>query len=199
MQTFSTGEMKVLNSEYKVNLLDGFLSKSWLDYISFGKVGTGGWANEDGMIHCVKASYDLEDEPFTVSLLKHEAQHAMDLFRYHNMASEDLEYRAKLVELIYSSKRNLLNRFLHEADSSDPGNGHGLAADRIIAGFAKKRNGDELGALSIKEIQAVAGALFTESNKGDSREISRTLGDMRDENRFGGGSVSGWECCPQFG
>lgn len=35
----------------------------------------------------------------------------MDMARFENMPSEDLEYRAKLVELIYSSQRNLLQKF----------------------------------------------------------------------------------------
>lgn len=94
--------------DYAVKLLDGFIMLSWLDYISFGTLSTGGWSNGDGLIHCVKPKYDLESESFRVSLLKHEAQHASDQERYQGITSEDLEYRAKLVELIYSRERNLL-------------------------------------------------------------------------------------------
>lgn len=153
--------------EYTVRLLGGFLSKGWPDYISFGKLSPGGWADGDGIINCVKDSYDFEDESFTVSLLKHEAQHEADLSSYKNMSSEDLEYRAKLVELIYSEKRNLLVEFIHEADTSNPDNGHALAASRIAAEFAKKldRDHSELGALSIPEIQSAAKELFRISNE----------------------------------
>ncbi len=86
--------------DYAVKFLDGFIMKSWLDYISFGETGTGGWSNGDGLIHCVRAAWDLESEDFQVSLLKHEAQHAMDQVRYKDITNKELEYRAKLVELI---------------------------------------------------------------------------------------------------
>lgn len=149
--------------EYSVMLLDDFISKSWYDYISFGEISTGGWTDGDGIINCIESFYDFEDENFTVSLLKHEAQHAADLAKYKNMSSEDLEYRAKLVELIYSNKRNLLEQFMQEADTSDSNNGHALASHRIVEGFTKRKA--ELNELSIKEIQSIARELFRKSNE----------------------------------
>lgn len=151
---------------YTVRFLDGFLAKSWLDYLSFGAVSTGGWSDGDGIINCVKSSYDVESESFQVSLLKHEAQHAMDLSKYRNMSSEDLEYRAKLVELIYSGKRNLLTRFMYEAGTENAGNGHAQAAERLVEGFSEalRRGRGELCFLSIGQIQSVAKALFAQSN-----------------------------------
>lgn len=153
--------------QYTVRFLDGFLSKSWLDYISFGEVGTGGWTDADGIINCVKSAYDLQGERFTVSLLKHEAQHAMDLRAYPRISSEDLEYRAKLVELIYSSKRDLLAQLLNEADGTQASNGHCLASSRIAAEFESKQDRSRLAlsSLSIEEIQAIARNLFLESNQ----------------------------------
>ncbi|MBO5198772.1 MAG: hypothetical protein J6B85_09695 [Lachnospiraceae bacterium] len=151
--------------EYTVILLSDFISKGWIDYISFGEVGTGGWVDGDGIINCIKESYNLKDESFQVSLLKHEAQHAMDQLNYKNMSSEDLEYRAKLVELIYSRERNLLKQFIYEADSSKMNNGHSLASNRIIDEFAKKQNGEELEELSIEEIRSISKTLFKESNE----------------------------------
>ncbi len=152
--------------DYAVKLLDGFVMLSWLDYLSFGEVGTGGWSNGDGLIHCVKSGYDLDSEAFQVSLLKHEAQHAADHARFRGMSSEELEYRAKLVELICSSQRNLLDRFLLEADGARTGNGHGLAAERIAQGFEKRLNKDrrELSGLPAREVQAAARELFAASS-----------------------------------
>lgn len=149
--------------KYTVKLLDGFVCNSWCDYISFGAVGTGGWTGADGIVNCIKSCYNFEEESFTVSLLKHEAQHARDLANCKNMSSVDLEYRAKLVELIYSEKRNLLRRFAREADVSN-GNAHAIAANRIVENFAKKTCKD-ICALSIAEVQTFAQALFEESNK----------------------------------
>lgn len=150
---------------YTVKLLDGFITRSWIDYLSFGEIGTGGWADSDEIINCVKSSYDLESEAFKVSLLKHEAQHVRDLTNYKSMSSEDLEYRAKLVELIYSRERNLLEQFIREADTSDKGNGHAMASHRIVEGFMKllDKDNSELYLLPIEQVQMTAKALFEES------------------------------------
>lgn len=69
-------------AEYTVNILKGFVFRSWMDYLTFGRYGTGGWASPDGTINCVEQAYDFESERFLVSLLKHEAQHAMDMKRF---------------------------------------------------------------------------------------------------------------------
>lgn len=150
---------------YTVRLLDGFITRSWIDYLSFGAVGPGGWTDGDGYINCVKSAYDFESESFKVSLLKHEAQHARDLEMNKDMSSEDLEYRAKLVELIYSSERNLLQAFAQEADPSDKANGHAMAAYRIVRGFADCLGVDEIDptVISVEQIQAVAKMLFEKS------------------------------------
>lgn len=151
--------------EYAVKLLGGFVMESWLSYLTFGLSGTGGWSNGDGLIHCVKRHYDLESESFRVSLLKHEAQHASDQSRYPGMSSVDLEYWAKLVELIYSEERQLLGRFLQEADAANPSSAHGLAAERIVRGFARRQDGDGLAALPIETVRAAALELFRESSR----------------------------------
>lgn len=151
---------------YAVKLLDGFITKSWIDYLSLGEISPGGWTDGDGIINCVKSSYDFQSENFNVSLLKHEAQHVKDLARCKNMSSEDLEYRAKLVELIYSQERNLMEQFAQEADSADKSNGHTAAAGKILEEFARKleRSCEEIQSLPITQIQAAARELFEESN-----------------------------------
>lgn len=153
---------------YAVKLLDGFVVRSWMDYLSFGEIGPGGWTDDDGYINCVKSAWDFNSESFRVSLLKHEAQHARDLETDKNMSSENLEYRAKLVELIYSRERNLLKAFAQEADSSDKSNGHAMAAHRIIAGFADALDMDEAALIQIPiaQIQATAMELFRRSGNG---------------------------------
>jgi hypothetical protein len=151
---------------YTVKVLDGFVAKSWLDYRSFGKVSTGGWTDADGIINCVKTSYDFDSENFRVSLLKHEAQHARDLALQPDMPSALLEYRAKLVELIYSVERNLLAQLVREADSSDDSNGHSAAAHRIVSEYCKMldKTAVELGMLSVEQVQSVAKNLFDKSS-----------------------------------
>lgn len=158
---------------YSVKLLDSFLMRSWIDYLSFGEIGPGGWTDGDGYINCVKSAWDFESESFRVSLLKHEAQHAQDLKMNENMSSQDLEYRAKLVELIYSTERNLLCAFAQEAGASDPNNGHAMAAHRILQGFADKLGVDAVSPESIplEQIQTIARELF--ENSKDKRTPGR--------------------------
>lgn len=123
-------------AEYTVNILKGFVFRSWMDYLTFGKYGTGGWASEDGTIQCIESAYDFESEKFTVSLLKHEAQHAKDLKEYPDITPAELEYRAKLVELYYSSDWELLGKFLKMADADKVNDSHAMASMRIKEEFS---------------------------------------------------------------
>ena len=124
-------------AEYTVNILKGFVFRSWMDYLTFGRFGTGGWASPDGTINCIEQAYDFDSERFLVSLLKHEAQHTVDMRQFPGISSEELEYRAKLVELHYSRNLGLLQKFLSIADESKSNDGHALASARLKRGFAE--------------------------------------------------------------
>lgn len=129
------------NSQYKVNILRGFIMRSWMDYLTFGEFGTGGWTDADGTINCVDTAYDFESDEFKISLLKHEAQHSEDLRRWPNMESKDLEYRAKLVELAYWKDHKLLEKFVAEGDSDRVNDGHAQASAKItdeMRGYMQK-------------------------------------------------------------
>ena len=123
-------------AEYTVNILKGFVFRSWMDYLTCGRFGTGGWASPDGTINCIAQAYDFESERFLVSLLKHEAQHAVDMKRFPAITPAELEYRAKLVELHYSGDLGLLQKFVSEADESRADDSHAAASARIRREFA---------------------------------------------------------------
>lgn len=123
-------------AEYTVNILKGFVFRSWMDYLTFGMYGTRGWASPDGTINCIEQAYDFESERFLVSLLKHEAQHTVDMKQFPGITPAELEYRAKLVELHYSSDLGLLQKFLSEADESRASDSHAVASARIKLEFA---------------------------------------------------------------
>ena len=123
-------------AEYTVNILKGFVFRSWMDYLTFGRFGTGGWASPDGTINCIAQAYDFESERFLVSLLKHEAQHAVDMKRFPAITPAELEYRAKLVELHYSGDLGLLQKILSAADESRPNDSHAIASARLKREFA---------------------------------------------------------------
>lgn len=127
-----------------INIMDGFVSRSWLDFISFGATGTGGWASDSGELFCVRKSYKnkFDNISFKVSYLKHEAQHLSDykLFSHHEIKEDMigiyLEYRAKLTELIYYPNLKLLHSFIHEANE-DKNNSHSYAAHLIVKNLSK--------------------------------------------------------------
>lgn len=118
-------------ASYTVNILKGFVFRSWMDYLTFGRYGTDGWASSDGTINCIEQAYDFESERFLVSLLKHEAQHTVDMKRFPNITPTELEYRAKLVELHYANDLGLLQKFLSQADESRESDSHAMASARI--------------------------------------------------------------------
>ena len=129
-------ELPCGEAEYRVNILSGFVFRSWMDYLTFGRYGTSGWASPDGVINCIEQAYDFESERFRISLLKHEAQHTVDMKRFPGITPAELEYRAKLVELHYSSDVGLLQKFLSEADGSKTNDSHASASAMIESGFA---------------------------------------------------------------
>lgn len=126
--------------EVIINMMDGFISRSWLDFISFGKIGTGGWASESGELFCVKDSYKnkLNDLSFQISYLKHEAQHLSDYKLYGEIDSINLEYRAKLTELIYYPNLKLLHSFMNQSCNKDKKNTHSYASYLIISNLSKE-------------------------------------------------------------
>ena len=147
-------ELPDKTAEYTVNILKGFVFRSWMDYLTFGRYGTGGWASPDGTINCIEQAYDFESERFLVSLLKHEAQHTIDMKQFPGITPAELEYRAKLVELHYSNDLGLLQKFLSEADESKTDDSHAVASARIQQEFADTDQGELSG------IQARALELF---------------------------------------
>lgn len=161
-------ELPETTRTYRINMLRGFVFRSWMDYLTFGEKGTGGWTSPDGTINCVEKAYDVNSEKFRVSLLKHEAQHAEDYGRWNNIEPWELEYRAKLVELIYTQEMNLLEKFCREAIPERTGDSHAHATVRI------KSEMGELISADIAEIQARARALFAASSR-EMEDIYRNL------------------------
>ena len=146
-------------TEYTVNILKNFVFRGWMDYLTFGRYGTSGFASPDGTINCIEKAYDFESERFRVSLLKHEAQHIADMNRFSGITPAELEYRAKLVELCYSSNASLLQKFLSEANQSRADDSHAIASARIKSEFADTDQTD------ISRIQTRANELFCAHTK----------------------------------
>ena len=124
--------------------MDGFITGGWLDYFSLGKVGAGGWVTDKGATY-FKHKYDTTSEEFQVSLLKHEGQHFFDLKRHPKMQSADLEYRAKLVELIYYNDMKCFLNFLERKSNDDiRTHPHSYAERKIVQGLSNRIFGRDL-------------------------------------------------------
>ena len=98
--------------------------------------------SDDGAYY-FKDKYDIDSDEFQISLLKHEGQHFHDLKNNPKMSSGELEYRAKLVELIYYKDEKCLNVFLDRM-SDDPENPHMHANKRVIKDISKLLFSEEL-------------------------------------------------------
>ena len=123
-----------------VHFMHDFLIRGWLHWKTHGAQGAGGWYQQDNPdwpdgLYCVAERYaePVEDNPsFRVSLLGHEAQHVADHRAFPGLSSVELEYRAKLVELIgFETVDDRLRFFLTDA-ADDPERPHPLAAHQII-------------------------------------------------------------------
>lgn len=117
----------------KVVLLSGFVEQGWLHFATFGKHSVGGWAEKDSLYCIVKAYKNKFDgEAFRVSFLCHEAQHFYDNQNFPKLKQAELEYRAKLAELIAAKHtKRLISKFQSEANR-DPKLPHSYASWRVL-------------------------------------------------------------------
>lgn len=125
----------------KVVLLDEFTELGWLHFATFGRYYVGGWAKKDRLFCVLQAyKYNLKGEAFRVSYLNHEAQHFSDYKKFPKLAQADLEYRAKLAELITAKNiRRLIEKFRSEA-KRDPKFPHCYASWRLLKDLGTIQN-----------------------------------------------------------
>ena len=166
-----------------------FISRGWLSYLSLNKTGDAGWATSTS-VNYLAFDYFLFS-PHLKSLLKHEAQHLYDLRHYPDMKSADLEYRAKLVELIYYKNpmpmlhRHILGMMGNEDGNDRKTNPHGNANRRIAQALSRRlfdkeiETNRELWKRQKKKISTIAKELLDESTKGAAKwDISKTCAQL---------------------
>lgn len=164
-----------------VHFLDDFLLQGWKEFASLGLTSTTGWV-ENGDLYCVAWAYDTNSENFEVSYLKHEARHLLDLERYPQMDSVELEYRAKLTELAFAHRtaHRILQDFSEKA-AQNPASPHAMANWRVIRDTYWALFGEEMTEgpgdwleLKAGDINRVARALLVSNTEQHERE--RTTG-----------------------
>ena len=124
-----------------VVFIENYHLNGYDNYASMGSSQVGGWAlKESATLYCNKSDYDLTSEKFKVSYLKHESSHFTDLNEYPNLSSVDLEYRAKIIELMYCTEKTMYEiilQFLNGANSADRNHSHPYANFILIKNLSK--------------------------------------------------------------
>jgi hypothetical protein len=147
----------------KVFYLDGFVSRGWSSYLMCDKTGTGGWAKPEGLYVVVPGYESLSDETFRVSFLAHESQHYSDYVRFPGLAGWELEYRAKLVELVYANAtRNKVLSYFISSQGDDPADAHSYANRRVLAGLRARLGVATDAALSSVAVETLQHAALEE-------------------------------------
>ncbi|RNF84448.1 hypothetical protein EER27_08740 [Lysobacter psychrotolerans] len=125
----------------RVELLDDFVSLGWGAYGRCDRGSTGGWATEEALFAVVPVYKDgLESDAFQVVFLGHEAQHFADKHRFKDLENWELEYRAKLVELVQAGatlSQKRLGGFI-TSQGSDPAAPHPYANKQVVDALAKR-------------------------------------------------------------
>ena len=121
-------------------------------------------------LYAVKPRYpDLEDEGFRVSFLGHESQHYADNERFPGLPSWQLEYRAKLAELVMAnaSRAKLVAAFASNM-GNDPEVPHSYANRVVLAALRERLRlapGADLATAAPEMVRSAALAALRESSR----------------------------------
>lgn len=157
-----------------VVFIESYHINGYDEFATFGDSQVGGWAiKESATLYCNKGSYDLNSETFEVSYLKHESLHFTDLNNYPNLSSADLEYRSKVIELMYCTEGTVYDRiseFVSAANKADRDNGHPYANYILIQNMSKLLFNSDFNSdlnqwekVSVEKINKAASSLYESS------------------------------------
>jgi hypothetical protein len=121
-----------------VVFMEKFISLGWEEYATADRAYPGGWAKHD-TLYCVKKAYNIHSENFLISYLAHEGMHFSDYRKFPGLNGQELEYRAKLIELSML-KDNLfrtLEFFIVNADQNSA-NAHSSANFMVVQNLSRK-------------------------------------------------------------
>lgn len=141
----STNKYDVILPKHAVKttvvFIESYHINGYDEFATFGDSQVGGWAiKESATLYCNKGTYDLNSETFEVSYLKHESLHFTDLNNYPNLSAADLEYRSKVIELIYCTEGTIYDRiseFVSGANKANRVNSHPYANYILIQNLSK--------------------------------------------------------------
>ncbi|WP_206860254.1 hypothetical protein [Lysobacter changpingensis] len=141
----------------KVELLEDWVSRGWMGYGRCERGAAGGWATADALYAVVpRYTEGLDSEAFRVVFLGHETQHFADQNAFPGLASWELEYRAKLVELAQAREVSAQRLgYMLTAQSDDIQSPHTYANKRVVADLTA-RLGASPDTVSIERLQQAA-------------------------------------------
>lgn len=143
-QSRSTYSIDLPENSIDVNVvfIENYILKGAANYATFGYSQIGGWASKtDSSLFCNRGTYKLKSEKFQYSYLKHESIHFIDMKDYPNLESADLEYRAKLIELIYCTEKSIyqrLDEFIIGSSDETRDDSHPYANYHLICQLSKE-------------------------------------------------------------
>jgi hypothetical protein len=124
-----------------VVFIESYHINGYDEFSTIGDSQVGGWATKDSAtLFCNKGTYELNSEKFKISYLKHESLHFTDLKNYPNLSSADLEYRSKVIELMYCTEGTIYDRILEfatGANKADRKNSHPYANYILMQNMSK--------------------------------------------------------------
>lgn len=154
-----------------VVFIESYHINGYDDFATLGDSQVGGWAiKESATLYCNKGTYDLDTEKFEVSYLKHESLHFTDLNNYPNLSAADLEYRSKVIELMYCTEATIYDNiglFISGANETDRNNSHPYANYILIQNLSKmlfnsdfNSNLNQWKTISVQKINKAAAKLY---------------------------------------
>jgi len=155
-----------------IRFLDQFVTLGWEEYATFGRYYPGGWADQT-FLSCVKKGYDLKSESFLIGYLAHEGRHFSDYKLFPNLTSAELEYRAKLTELMLADSTiyQTIDFFINNANSTSE-NPHSKANYKVMNGISElifnipfEKNPDRWKSLSKQTIRQTSKQLLDSNSK----------------------------------
>ena len=180
-------ELPETTIKVKVVFMRDFATLGWSAFATCGKAYSGGWARKDSL-YCVADAYDPASKSFAVSYLAHEAQHFADYRRFPKLEQPELEYRAKLVELILANEtaRAVLTGFASQTgrSRSAPHNFANLrlftdVSRSILGGDTPVTDPERWSGVSDQDISRAARVLLERNTKSlvarGARQVSRVL------------------------
>jgi hypothetical protein len=157
-----------------VVFIESYHINGYDEFATVGDSQVGGWATKDSTkLYCNKGTYDLNSEKFKVSYLKHESLHFTDLNNYPNLSAADLEYRSKVIELMYCTEKTIydnIGMFISGANKANRDNAHPYANYILIQNLSKmifnsdfKSDINQWKKVSVNKINNAAKSLYESS------------------------------------